>query len=72
MPSRRTAPETRPLKLRAAVEYSNVVQPRKPPAKTLRPEGSLRLTHQLKFSINAWNDRSRKRRSDRPSTRSIL
>ena len=26
--------------------------PRKPPANTLRPDGSLRLTHQLKFSIN--------------------
>ena len=26
--------------------------PRNPPAKTLRPAGSLRLTHQLKFSIN--------------------
>ena len=25
--------------------------PRNPPAKTLRPSGSLRLTHQLKFSI---------------------
>src|SRR5277367_5837537 len=46
--------------------------PRNPPAKTLRPSGSLRLTHQLKFNINPWKERSRKRRSDRPNSVSIL
>ena len=34
------------------VEHADVVEPQKSPANTLRPAGSLRLTHQLKFSIN--------------------
>ena len=34
-------------------------RPRNPPAKTLRPWGSLRFTHQLKFSIRPWKERSR-------------
>ena len=46
--------------------------PRNPPANTLRPSGSLRLTHQLKLSIKPWNARSRKRRSALPSVRSTL
>src|SRR5262249_25602335 len=33
--------------------------------------GSLRFTHQLKFNIRPWNERSRKRRSARPNSVSI-
>ena len=47
-------------------------RPRNPPAKTLRPVGSLRLTDEPKFSINPGNDRSRNLRSARPSVRSVL
>src|SRR5207248_3037902 len=37
--------------------------PRKPPWNTLRPSASLRMTHQVKFSISLWNTRSRNARS---------
>ena len=47
-------------------------RPRNPAAKTLCPEGSYRLNHQLKFSIKPWNACSRKRWSLRPRFRSIL
>jgi len=32
--------------------------PRNPPSNALRPEGSLRFTHQVKLSSSFWNDRS--------------
>ena len=35
-------------------------RPRKPPWKTLRPDGSLRFTHQVKLSRSLTNTRSRK------------
>src|SRR5262249_44257538 len=49
-----------------------VPKPRNPPAKTLRPSGSLRFTHQLKLSIKLWNEHSRNLRSSRPRPRSTL
>ena len=48
-------------------------RPRKPPWKTLRPEGSLRLTHQVKFRRCLWKTFSRNSRSATPRMRrSIL
>ena len=38
-------------------------RPRKPPSKRLRPAGSLRLTHQVKFSSSLLNEDERKSRS---------
>ena len=47
-------------------------RPRKPPWKALRPSGSLRLTHQVKFSSSLWKTSSRKSVSPRPvASRSI-
>ena len=40
--------------------------PRKPPWKRLRPSGSLRLTHQVKFVSSRWKTRARNSRSPSP------
>ena len=54
------------------IEDADVVEAEEPAGEDVAAGGSLRLTHQLKFSISPWNERSRKRMSARPSVRSIL
>ena len=64
---RRTVRDARPSAAAStAVEHADVVEPRKPPSKTLLPSASLRLTHHVKFSSSLWKTRSRKARSPSP------
>ena len=57
---------------RAAIEDADVVEAEKAAVEDVSPLGSLRFTHQVKFSISFWNERSRNLRSPRPSCFSYL